>query len=137
MTRLMTAFVALVAVTGFSVDAETVSPAMQARGQLAQAQQNPPPGSHSHAAADPGSADQGYMQAMQRMQQDMPKQHTGNPDADFVGMMIPHHQSAVDMAKIELQYGKDPEIRKMAEEIIKGQEREISELRRWQEKHRQ
>ncbi len=50
----------------------------------------------------------------------------GNPDHDFASMMIPHHQGAVDMAKIELLYGKDPALRRLAQEIIVSQGSEIA-----------
>jgi uncharacterized protein (DUF305 family) len=46
-------------------------------------------------------------------------------------MMIPHHQGAIDMAKVEIQYGKDPDLRKMAEKMVKDQEKEIADLQKW------
>jgi uncharacterized protein (DUF305 family) len=60
---------------------------------------------------------------------------TGNTDQDFVAMMIPHHQGAIDMARAELATGKDPDLRKLAEDIVKAQEREIQQMRDWQKKN--
>ena len=62
---------------------------------------------------------------------------TGNADVDFVKGMIPHHAGAVDMAKTVLAFGKDPEVRKLAEEIIKAQESEISIMQGWLKKNGQ
>ncbi len=73
------------------------------------------------------------MEAMNKAMADTPM--TGNPDQDFVGMMTPHHQGAIDMARIYLRDGKDPAIRRMAQKIIADQEREIREFKAWQAKH--
>lgn len=59
---------------------------------------------------------------------------TGNPDHDFAAMMIPHHQGAIDMAKIELLYGKNPVLRRLAQEIIVTQGQEIVVMQRQLEK---
>lgn len=81
-------------------------------------------------------AHQDMMTAMQPMMQQMQAMKpTGNPDADFTMMMIPHHQAAADMAKAYLKYGKDSEMRTMAEKIISGQEKEIAEMKKWQKEH--
>lgn len=61
----------------------------------------------------------------------------GNPDHDFVTMMMPHHQGAVDMAKAVLLYSKDPELRNLALGIIAEQQNEINVMRAWLQHHQQ
>jgi hypothetical protein len=56
---------------------------------------------------------------------------SGNTDVDFVRLMLPHHQAAIDMAKTQLLYGKDPQIRRLAQEIITDQQLEIELMQRW------
>jgi uncharacterized protein (DUF305 family) len=56
---------------------------------------------------------------------------SGNGDVDFVRLMIPHHQAAIDMAKTQLLYGKDPQMRRLAQEIITDQQLEIELMQRW------
>jgi uncharacterized protein (DUF305 family) len=56
---------------------------------------------------------------------------SGKSDIDFVRLMLPHHQAAIDMAKTQLSYGKDPQMRRLALEIITDQQLEIELMRRW------
>jgi uncharacterized protein (DUF305 family) len=70
------------------------------------------------------------MQAMEHMHRDMRIVPSGDPDRDFAAMMIPHHQGAVDMAKVELQFGKDPVLRRLAQGIIVEQLQEIEVMQR-------
>jgi uncharacterized protein (DUF305 family) len=76
-----------------------------------------------------------FKEAHHKMMRDMDIKLSGNPDVDFVRGMIPHHQGAIDMAKIQLAHGKDPALRKMAEQIVKEQEREIGEMQDWLKKN--
>jgi uncharacterized protein (DUF305 family) len=73
--------------------------------------------------------------AMQHMQENMGMPMSGDPDRDFAQMMIPHHQGAIDMARIELESGKDPQLRRMAQKVIEDQEREIATLKEWLAQH--
>jgi uncharacterized protein (DUF305 family) len=69
-------------------------------------------------------------QAMGRMHKDMSIAPSGDPDRDFAAMMIPHHQGAVDMARVELQFGKDPVLRRLTQGIIVEQLQEIEVMQR-------
>lgn len=80
-------------------------------------------------------ADQAYAKANAAMMADMVVKPSGDADRDFVAMMLPHHQGAVDMAKVELRYGHDPELRAMAASVVKAQEAEIGMMRAWQTAH--
>ncbi len=64
--------------------------------------------------------------AMSRMMAGMSSKPTGDIDRDFVDMMVPHHQGAVDMAKSELKYGHNEQLRRLAQEIIVTQQQEIT-----------
>lgn len=82
-------------------------------------------------------ADQDFAAGMTKMNNDMATAPmTGNADRDFVDMMIPHHQGAVAMAQTELKYGKDPELRRLAHDIIAAQDKEISQMQHWQAAHK-
>ena len=81
-------------------------------------------------------ATEAYMKAMQSMDDKMKSMTpSGDPSKDFVMMMAPHHGAAVDMAEAYLKYGKDPELVRMARNIITSQKTEIKEMNAWQAKH--
>jgi uncharacterized protein (DUF305 family) len=85
---------------------------------------------HHHADSSGAPFQQDMSEAMQRMDKDMAIAHSGNVDRDFAAMMIPHHQGAIDMAKAELQFGRDPVLRRLAQGIIVEQQQEIELMRR-------
>ena len=81
--------------------------------------------------------------AHQDMQKSMETMHQGmeeglkakDPDLAFAKGMLAHHEGAVDMARYQLQHGKDPEMRKLAESIIQDQEREIAQMNAWSQRN--
>jgi uncharacterized protein (DUF305 family) len=89
---------------------------------------------HEHTSSSNGNEADSFAvlmsQAIERMHRDMSIIPTGDPDRDFAAMMIPHHQGAVDMAKIELQFGKNPVLRRLAQGIIVEQLQEIEVMQR-------
>ena len=72
-----------------------------------------------------------YQVAHHKMMRDMALPYTGDPDVDFFVQMIPHHQGAIDMARVALRHAKDPWTRQMAEGVIVEQQREIAEMQVW------
>ena len=60
---------------------------------------------------------------------------SGDGDTDFVRLMLPHHQAAIDMARTQLMYGKDPQMRRLAQEIITDQQSEIELMQLWLKQH--
>ena len=83
------------------------------------------------ATADAPASTKAYEAAMATMMKNMMVPLTGKPEIDFMQSMIPHHQGAIDMAKAVLQYGKDTEVKTLAENVIKAQEGEIAFMKNW------
>ena len=83
---------------------------------------------------DSGPSSLAFNGIMMKMHKDMAITYSGNADADFVKGMIPHHQAAIDMAKTVLAFGKDRDVKEMAEDVIKAQEKEIAKMTEWLKK---
>jgi uncharacterized protein (DUF305 family) len=106
---------------------------------FAQSQMNTPetmPGHAGHSMSAPatdadGPSTQAYRAANDKMHAEMAIEFTGDADIDFMQGMIPHHQGAIDMARVVIEHGKDPEVRKLAEEVITAQQGEISMMKEW------
>ena len=95
-------------------------------------------GTHDHSGQSTAEPDWSELIAsMEKMHMAMGAvQRSGNSDVDFVRLMLPHHQAAIDMAKTQLLYGKDPQMRRLAQEIITDQQLEIQLMQRWlQQQH--
>lgn len=108
-----------------------LAPSAHAQSSAAMPGMNMPP-----AAGGSGLSTGAFRRADEKMMHGMQGQpYTGDADRDFVAHMIPHHQGAIDMARVELKYGRDPDLRRLARNIVKAQEDEIRLMQRWQALH--
>ena len=86
---------------------------------------------------DSGPSSQAFSGLSAKMNAEMALPYSGNADVDFIKRMIPLHQGAVDMAKVVLAFGKDAEVKKVAEDLIKTNEAEIATMQVWLKKQGQ
>ena len=101
------------------------------------AQPSMPGMSMKAAPVDGGASSKAFKAANDKMMQGMDVPLTGDADKDFVAGMIPHHEGAIDMARVELRYGKDPAMKKLARDIVAAQDKEIALMKKWQASHAQ
>ena len=102
----------------------------------AQANEQPHQAHMNMSMSTDSAMQQELMQGMNQMNQDMmAAAQYKDPDVAFAAGMLPHHIGAVKMAEIELKYGKDPEMRKLAEDIINAQQAEIEQMQKWLKAH--
>lgn len=78
------------------------------------------------SAASTSPSTKAFEEANDRMHQEMMIEFTGDADRDFIAGMIPHHRGAVEMAAIVIEFGSDPKVRALAEQIIREQEKELA-----------
>ena len=115
--------------TFITLSAVAISNYAQANEQPHQAHMNMPMSTGSAMQKE-------LMQGMDQMNQDMmAAAQYKDPDVAFAAGMLPHHIGAVKMAEVELKYGKDPEMRKLAEDIINAQQAEIEQMQKWLKAH--
>ena len=102
----------------------------------AQANEQPHQAHMNMSMSTDSAMQQELMQGMNQMHQDMmAAAQYKDPDVAFAAGMLPHHIGAVKMAEVELKYGKDPEMRKLAEDIINAQQAEIEQMQKWLKAH--
>ncbi len=90
---------------------------------------------HAQADGDAGAASAAFAAANATMMKEMMTMpSSGDPDKDFVLMMLPHHEGAIAMAQVELQYGNDPEVRALAQAVVAAQAKEVAWMKEWLEK---
>ena len=128
---LVTAFIGLAAITTAAIAQSPRERLAQGSGSGAGSGAGSGSGQAMTPAADAAPSSKAFAAINAKMHKDMAIAFSGDADVDFVRGMIPHHEGAVEMAKVLLAHGKDPALRKLGEEIVKAQESEITLMKAW------